>query len=306
MLTQLADQQIGGELRSVAGVAQVNVVGGDSATLNVTLKPNALSAANVGVDQVVSALRAQNLAAPVGQVSTSVAEQTIRLEGRGKLIGQVIDVPGDPSSTAFPLVAALLVPGSDVTILNVLMNPTRTGLILTLQEMGADIEVMNPRLAGGEDVADLRVRSSSLKGVTVPEDRAPSMIDEYPVLAVAAAFAEGTTVMNGLEELRVKESDRLAAVATGLKLNGVDCEEGEASLVVRGRPDGKGLGNASGAAVATHLDHRIAMSFLVMGLVSENPVTVDDATMIATSFPEFMDLMAGLGAKIELHEASAR
>jgi 3-phosphoshikimate 1-carboxyvinyltransferase len=127
--------------------------------------------------------------------------RTIRLEGQGKLTGQVIDVPGDPSSTAFPLVAALLVPGSDVTILNVLMNPTRTGLILTLQEMGANIEVLNPRLAGGEDVADLRVRSSELKGVTVPEDRAPSMIDEYPVLAVAAAFAEGTTVMNGLEEL---------------------------------------------------------------------------------------------------------
>ncbi|MCO5155489.1 MAG: 3-phosphoshikimate 1-carboxyvinyltransferase [Aquamicrobium sp.] len=225
--------------------------------------------------------------------------RTIRLEGQGKLTGQVIDVPGDPSSTAFPLVAALLVPGSDVTILNVLMNPTRTGLILTLQEMGANIEVLNPRLAGGEDVADLRVRSSELKGVTVPEDRAPSMIDEYPVLAVAAAFAEGMTVMNGLEELRVKESDRLSAVAVGLKLNGVDCDEGETSLIVRGRPDGKGLGNASGAAVATHLDHRIAMSFLVMGLVSENPVTVDDATMIATSFPEFFGLMTGLGARIE-------
>ena len=164
---------------------------------------------------------------------------------------------------------------------------------------------INPRLAGGEDVADLRVRSSTLKGVTVPEDRAPSMIDEYPVLAVAAAFAEGATVMNGLEELRVKESDRLSAVANGLKLNGVDCDEGGTSLVVRGRPDGKGLGNASGAAVATHLDHRIAMSFLVMGLVSENPVTVDDSTMIATSFPEFMDLMAGLGAKIELSDTKA-
>ncbi|MBX9458107.1 MAG: 3-phosphoshikimate 1-carboxyvinyltransferase [Rhizobium sp.] len=224
--------------------------------------------------------------------------RTIRLEGRGTLTGQVIDVPGDPSSTAFPLVAALLVPGSDVTILNVLMNPTRTGLILTLQEMGADIEVMNARNAGGEDVADLRVRHSDLKGVIVPEGRAPSMIDEYPVLAVAAAFAEGTTTMNGLDELRVKESDRLAAVARGLELNGVDCTEGEASLVVRGVPGGRGLGNARGEAVKTHLDHRIAMSFLVMGLASEHPVTVDDARMIATSFPEFMDLMAGLGAKI--------
>lgn len=225
--------------------------------------------------------------------------RTIRLEGRGRLVGQVIDVPGDPSSTAFPLVAALLVPGSDVTILNVLMNPTRTGLILTLQEMGADIEVMNARIAGGEDVADLRVRHSELKGVSVPAKRAPSMIDEYPVLSVAAAFAEGTTVMTGLEELRVKESDRLAAVARGLELNGVDCTEGETSLTVRGVPGGKGLGNAKGEGVRTHLDHRIAMSFLVMGLASEHPVTVDDARMIATSFPEFMDLMAGLGAKID-------
>ncbi|MGO4135035.1 3-phosphoshikimate 1-carboxyvinyltransferase [Rhizobium brockwellii] len=225
--------------------------------------------------------------------------RTIRLEGRGKLAGQVIDVPGDPSSTAFPLVAALLVPGSDITIVNVLMNPTRTGLILTLQEMGANIEVLNPRLAGGEDVADLRVRHSELRGVTVPEDRAPSMIDEYPILAVAACFAEGATVMKGLEELRVKESDRLSAVADGLKLNGVDCDEGEDFLIVRGRPDGKGLGNAAGGRVSTHLDHRIAMSFLVMGLASEHPVTIDDAAMIATSFPEFMQLMSGLGAKIE-------
>ena len=225
--------------------------------------------------------------------------RTIRLEGRGKLTGQVIDVPGDPSSTAFPLVAALLVPGSDVTILNVLMNPTRTGLILTLQEMGANIEVLNARNAGGVDVADLRVRHSELKGVEVPAERAPSMIDEYPVLSVAASFAEGTTTMTGLDELRVKESDRLAAVARGLELNGVDCTEGETSLVVRGVPGGKGLGNARGEGVKTHLDHRIAMSFLVMGLASEHPVTVDDARMIATSFPEFMDLMAGLGARID-------
>ena len=225
--------------------------------------------------------------------------RTIRLEGRGRLTGQVIDVPGDPSSTAFPLVAALLVPASDITILNVLMNPTRTGLILTLQEMGASIEVLNARLAGGEDVADLRVRYSELKGITVPEDRAPSMIDEYPVLAVAACFAEGATVMKGLEELRVKESDRLSAVAEGLKLNGADCDEGRDFLVVRGKPGGKGLGNASGDQVRTHLDHRTAMSFLVMGLASEHPVTVDDSAMIATSFPEFMGLMTGLGAKIE-------
>jgi 3-phosphoshikimate 1-carboxyvinyltransferase len=167
--------------------------------------------------------------------------RTIRLEGRGALSGQSIDVPGDPSSSAFPLVAALIVPDSDLTIRNVLMNETRTGLILTLQDMGADIEILDPRQAGGEDVADLRVRASDLKGVTVPADRAPSMIDEFPVLAVAACFAEGETVMTGLEELRVKESDRLAAVARGLELNGVDCTEGEDWLSVRGRPDGKGL-----------------------------------------------------------------
>jgi 3-phosphoshikimate 1-carboxyvinyltransferase len=219
----------------------------------------------------------------------------IRIEGQGRLTGQVIDVPGDPSSTAFPLVAALIVPGSDVTIKNVLMNPTRTGLILTLQEMGGQIEIQSPRLAGGEDVADLRVRASDLKGVNVPADRAPSMIDEYPVLAVAASFAEGETVMNGLEELRVKESDRLAAVARGLEANGVDCTEGKETLSVRGVPGGKGLG---GGTVATHLDHRIAMAFLVMGLAAEKPVTVDDSTMIVTSFPEFMGLMTGMGAQI--------
>ncbi|MBD0413165.1 3-phosphoshikimate 1-carboxyvinyltransferase [Oryzicola mucosus] len=230
------------------------------------------------------------------QVETD--EQGVRhifIEGHGNLTGQVIAVPGDPSSAAFPLVAALIVPGSDVTIENVLMNPTRTGLITTLLEMGARIDIVNPRNAGGEDVADLRVRSSDLKGVSVPAERAPSMIDEYPVLAVAASFAEGETFMHGLEELRVKESDRLAAVANGLKANGVDCTETETALSVRGIPGGKGIG---GGAVETHLDHRIAMSFLIMGLASEKPVTVDDKTMIATSFPEFMGLMADLGALI--------
>lgn len=220
----------------------------------------------------------------------------IHITGQGKLTGQIIDVPGDPSSTAFPLVAALITEGSDIIIRNVLMNPTRTGLITTLQEMGAQIDILDPRLAGGEDVADLRVRSSKLTGITVPVERAPSMIDEYPVLAIAAAFAEGETIMDGLDELRVKESDRLAAVARGLEANGVDCTEGEMSLSVRGNPSGKGFG---GGTVATHLDHRIAMSFLVLGLASQKPVTVDDATMIATSFPEFMDLMRGLGADIE-------
>ena len=225
--------------------------------------------------------------------------RTIRLRGRGRLTGQIIDVPGDPSSAAFPLVAALLVPGSDIIISNVLMNPTRTGLVLTLREMGAGIEILNPRLASGEDVADLRVRHSELTGVSVPAERAPSMIDEYPVLAIAAAFAKGLTVMNGLQELRVRESDRLSTVADGLKLNGVECEEGKDWLSVTGRPDGKGFGNAAVKRITTHLDHRIAMSFLVMGLASEHPVGIDDSSMIATSFPQFMDLMEGLGARIE-------
>jgi 3-phosphoshikimate 1-carboxyvinyltransferase len=224
----------------------------------------------------------------------------IRLQGQGRLTGQTIVVPGDPSSAAFPIVAALIVPGSDIIIENVLMNPTRTGLVTTLLEMGASIEFLNGRDAGGEDVADLRVRHSELRGVTVPADRAPSMIDEYPVLAIAAAFAEGETLMQGLDELRVKESDRLAAVARGLEANGIDCTEGKDTLAVRGRPGGKGLGggpNGQGT-VATHLDHRIAMAFLVLGLAAERPVTVDDANMIATSFPEFMGLMRGLGAEI--------
>ncbi|MER8465574.1 3-phosphoshikimate 1-carboxyvinyltransferase [Mesorhizobium sp. M1396] len=237
-------------------------------------------------------------------LSVETDERGVRhifIEGQGKLTGQTIAVPGDPSSAGFPLVAALIVPGSDITIENVLMNPTRTGLLLTLQEMGGKIDILNPRNAGGEDVADLRVRYSELKGVIVPPERAPSMIDEYPVLAVAASFAEGETLMQGLEELRVKESDRLSAVANGLKLNGVDCTEGEASLAVRGKPGGKGLGghpNGQDTTVQTHLDHRIAMSFLVMGLATEKPVTIDDQAMIATSFPEFMGLMKALGAEI--------
>jgi len=220
----------------------------------------------------------------------------IRIQGQGTLTGQRIDVPGDPSSAAFPLVAGLIVAGSDITVENVLLNPTRTGLIVTLQEMGADITIENERLSGGEKVADLRVRSSLLRGVKVPAHRAPSMIDEYPVLAVAAAFAEGKTVMEGLAELRVKESDRLSAVAQGLRANGVSCEEGEDYLIVEGQPEGKRLG---GGMVTTYLDHRIAMSFLVMGLAAGQAVRVDDGAMIATSFPQFVALMRGVGADIQ-------
>jgi len=188
-------------------------------------------------DHTENMLRGFGAAIEVG--SGADGARTIRLEGRGRLTGQILDVPGDPSSAAFPLVAALIVPGSDLTLRNVLMNPSRTGLILTLQEMGADIEILDPRTAGGEKVADLRVRASELSGVHVPAGRAASMIDEYPVLAVAASFAIGETVMRGLGELRVKESDRLAAMARGLALNGVDCSEGDDWLSVRGRPDGR-------------------------------------------------------------------
>ncbi|MDQ4061562.1 MAG: 3-phosphoshikimate 1-carboxyvinyltransferase, partial [Pseudomonadota bacterium] len=216
--------------------------------------------------------------------------RVIRLEGQPTLRAQALSVPADPSSAAFPIVAALLVPDSEVRIAGMMLNPTRTGLLLTLQEMGADIRIENARSEGGEQVGDLTVRASALKGVRVPPERAPSMIDEYPVLAVAAAFAEGETVMEGLDELRVKESDRLAAVAAGLRANGVECRESRDSLVVRG---GRVAG---GGTVATHLDHRIAMAFLVMGLAAERPVTVDDAAMIATSFPGFVALMEGLGA----------
>lgn len=223
--------------------------------------------------------------------------RTIKLVGQGELNGQNILVPSDPSSAAFPIVAALICEGGDVTLNGILMNETRIGLITTLIEMGGDIQISNERLSGGEKIADLRVRQSQLKGVKVPGSRAASMIDEYPVLAVAACFATGETHMEELAELRVKESDRLAAVARGLELNGVDCEEGADWLKVRGTPSGKGLGG--GASVETHLDHRIAMSFLVMGMAAEKAVTVDDTSAIATSFPEFIGLMDELGAKFK-------
>jgi 3-phosphoshikimate 1-carboxyvinyltransferase len=220
--------------------------------------------------------------------------RTIRIDGPVELRPQRITVPADPSSAAFPMVAALLVPGSDVTIEAVLLNPTRTGLITTLQEMGGDLVIENERLSGGERVGDLRVRASRLRGIEVSPERAPSMIDEYPALAVAAAFAEGETVMRGLEELRVKESDRLAAVVAGLAGNRVEHEAGPDWLTVRGRRSAVG-----GGVVATHLDHRIAMSFLVMGLAADAAVTVDDTAMIDTSFPGFVGLMRGLGARFE-------
>lgn len=222
--------------------------------------------------------------------------RTISLVGQPELRGQDVTVPADPSSAAFPIVAACIVPGSDIVVRDVLMNPTRTGLVTTLQEMGADITVSNQRESGGETIADLQVRHAQLKAVEVPAERAPSMIDEYPVLAAAATFAQGTTRMTGLDELRVKESDRLAAVARGLEANNVACTEGEDWLEVTGTPDGSGIG---GGTVTTHLDHRIAMAFAVMGMAAEKPVTADDAAPIATSFPVFVDLMNGLGANLQ-------
>lgn len=216
----------------------------------------------------------------------------ITIEGQHELKAVALDVPGDPSSAAFPMVAALITPGSHIVIENIMLNPTRTGLIDTLIEMGGNIAIENRRLAGGEEVGDLRVKASALKGITVPAARAPSMIDEYPVLSVAASFASGITRMEGLEELRVKESDRLAAVEAGLHANGVTTRSGHDWLEVDGG------GAKGGGIVVTHMDHRIAMSFLVMGLASAEATKVDDSRFIATSFPDFTGLMNGMGAKL--------
>jgi 3-phosphoshikimate 1-carboxyvinyltransferase len=217
----------------------------------------------------------------------------VSLQGQPELEPAKVVVPADPSSAAFPLVAALLVPGSDLILDAVMTNPLRTGLLTTLREMGANIETVATRDGGGEEVADLRVRTSALKGVEVPAARAPSMIDEYPILAVAAAFAQGDTRMRGLKELRVKESDRLAATADMLRANGVTVEIEGDDLIVRGQ--GRVAG---GGEVLTHMDHRIAMAALVMGLAAENPVRIDDAAFIATSFPGFVELMRSLGADL--------
>lgn len=217
----------------------------------------------------------------------------ISLTGQPELRGAPVIVPADPSSAAFPLVAGLIVPGSDLLLTDVMTNPLRTGLFTTLREMGAVILEENVRHVG-EPMADIRVRAASLRGVEVPGERAPSMIDEYIVLAVAAAFAQGTTTMRGLKELRVKESDRLEATAAMLRVNGVDVEIAGDDLIVHGKG-----GVAGGGLVETHMDHRIAMSALVMGLASEAPVSVDDTSFIATSFPDFVAMMRGLGAELD-------
>ena len=216
----------------------------------------------------------------------------IVLQGQPELEPAQVVVPADPSSAAFPLVAALIVPNSELVLDAVMTNPLRTGLLTTLREMGASIEDLEKR-DGGEEIADLRVRTSALKGVDVPAERAPSMIDEYPILAVAASFAEGVTRMRGLKELRVKESDRLVATADMLRVNGVVVEiEGDDMIVQgKGRP-------AGGGGVQTNMDHRIAMAALMMGLGTENHVRIDDSAFIATSFPGFVELMHSIGADL--------
>jgi 3-phosphoshikimate 1-carboxyvinyltransferase len=226
--------------------------------------------------------------APEGGIAITVV-------GQPELVAKPITVPADPSSAAFIAVAALSVPGSQVTIRGVGMNPSRDGLYRTLAEMGADIAQENRREVGGEPVADLIVRGSKLKGVVVPAERAPTMIDEYPILAIAAACAEGRTVMQGLAELRVKESDRLSAVERGLIACGIEVEAGKDSLTVMAR----GGAPRGGGTVVTDMDHRIAMAFLALGLAAEQPVTVDDGGFIDTSFPGFAALLRGLGGRVD-------
>jgi 3-phosphoshikimate 1-carboxyvinyltransferase len=226
-----------------------------------------------------------------------VGEKTIRhirLPEGQKLTGTHVAVPGDPSSAAFPLVAGLIVPGSEVTVEGVMLNELRTGLFTTLQEMGADLVISNRRMSSGEEVGDITARHSKLKGIVVPPERAPSMIDEYPILAIAAAFAEGDTVMRGVGEMRVKESDRIALTAAGLEACGVDVEEEPEGFIVHGT----GQPPRGAATVETHGDHRIAMSHLILGMAAQAPVAIDEPGMIATSFPGFADLMRGLGATL--------
>ena len=230
--------------------------------------------------------------------------RVITLTGQPELKPQVIAVPRDPSSAAFPVCAALIVPGSDVLVPGIGLNPTRAGLFYTLQDMGADLTFENMREEGGEPVADLRAKySPDMKGIEVPPERAASMIDEYPILSVVAAFAEGDTVMKGVKELRVKESDRIDAMATGLRAAGVPVQDGPDWWIVTGSPKrGSAGGVKGGVTCASHLDHRIAMSFLILGMASEQPVSVDDGGPIATSFPIFEPLMGGLGADLRRTE----
>lgn len=229
-------------------------------------------------------------------VEITAEGRVITLRGYPELKPQTISVPRDPSSAAFPVCAALITEGSDILVPNIGLNPTRAGLYTTLREMGADLVFENERIEGGEPVADLRAKfSPNMKGIEVPPERAASMIDEYPILSVVASFAEGETIMRGVKELRVKESDRIDAMAKGLRANGMDIDEGEDWWIIHG----KGMGNVPGGGLAeTFLDHRIAMSFLILGMGSEKPVHIDDGGPIVTSFPNFEPLMSALGAKL--------
>lgn len=299
--------------------AQFQTVKGDR--LPLTLKPAPLIPADITPDVTSAQVKSAILLAAIGTRGTTfVREKTltrdhsenmlslfgadihrfeedghhvVALTGPAKLTACHISVPGDPSSAAFPIIAALNVPDSDIVLENVMLNRQRDGLIRVLRDMGGQIETLNQRQAAGETVADLRVRHSTLHGIDVPAAIAPDMIDEYPVLAVAAANAHGVTHMAGLDELRVKESDRLSAIANGLSNNGVEVEEGHNSLrVVGGAVKG-------GGTVVTHHDHRIAMAFLCLGLTAKNPVKIDDASMIATSFPDFFEVMNRLHVEFE-------
>ena len=229
-------------------------------------------------------------------VEITAEGRVITLRGYPELKPQTISVPRDPSSAAFPVCEALITEGSDILVPNIGLNPTRAGLYTTLREMGADLVFENERLEGGEPVADLRAKfSPNMKGIEVPPERAAGMIDEYPILSVVASFAEGDTIMRGVKELRVKESDRIDAMAKGLRANGMDIDEGEDWWIIHG----KGMGNVPGGGLAeTFLDHRIAMSFLILGMGSEKPVHIDDGGPIVTSFPNFEPLMSALGAKL--------
>ena len=232
------------------------------------------------------------------ETADSADGRHVRLAPGQTLTGTTIKVPGDPSSAAFPLVAALITPGSQVTVEGVLLNALRIGLFKTLREMGADLSIDNVRDEGGEPVGDVTARTSSLRGVDVPAERAPSMIDEYPILAVAAAAAEGRTIIRGAAELRVKESDRIALMAAGLEASGVMVEEEPEGMIVTGTAGGNHAVRG-GAQIETHGDHRVAMAHLVLGLAAQAPISVDEPEMIATSFPGFMTLMRRLGAGIE-------
>jgi 3-phosphoshikimate 1-carboxyvinyltransferase len=280
----------GGNLR---GISFVNETGSAQVKSAILLAGLRASGRVEVVEPAPSRDHTENMLRAFG-CEVEVSANSIRLGSMRNLSGTSVAIPGDPSSAAFPAVAALLIPGSAICLPGVMVNPLRTGLYDTLREMGAALSFENHHMVGGEPVADLTVSHSGLRGVDVPASRAPSMIDEYPILAVAAAFAHGRTVMRGIGELRVKESNRLAAIVQGLRRCGIDACEEEDALIV----EGTGGAVPGGAGVQTFNDHRIAMSFLVLGLAARAPVTVDGASMIATSFPGFTGIMNLAGARI--------